>query len=317
MKRRRFLKQTTAISAGILSSALSAADPVANQIVDTHTHFYDPTRKQGVPWPEPGSPLYRPVFPADWKKVASPLGVSATIVIEASKWIEDNQWVLDLAAQEKSIVGYIGQLWPYQADFKASLKRFAAYPIFKGVRVNADDFALLSDETSYRAGVKHLADSGLVLESNTPPSQLLRVAKLAADIPSLRIVVDHLGSAGDPKNLNGEWLNGMSALAKHPNVFCKVSGLIEQTDLSGQKWGQAPRETAYYLPILDHLWKAFGEDRLIYGSNWPVCEKGGTYADQFKIVQEYFGAKGASASEKYFSGNSRAAFHWKSAGESS
>ena len=72
----------------------------------------------------------------------------------------------------------------------------------------------------------------------------------------------------------------------------------------------APRDTAYYQPVLDHCWECFGEDRVVYGSNWPVSEKGGTYADEFKIVSEYFTAKGSGASEKYFWKNSLAAYRW-------
>jgi predicted TIM-barrel fold metal-dependent hydrolase len=100
----------------------------------------------------------------------------------------------------------------------------------------------------------------------------------------------------------------MKELGKLPNVFCKVSALIEQTEESSKKWGSAPRDTDYYKPTLDHCWECFGEDHLVYGSNWPVAEKGGTYADQFKIVSEYFASKGREASEKYFWKNSKAAY---------
>ncbi len=92
----------------------------------------------------------------------------------------------------------------------------------------------------------------------------------------------------------------MKALGAQKNVFCKVSALTEQTEQSNKAHGSAPRDTAYYLPILDHCWNCFGADRLLYGSNWPVCEKGGSYADQFKIVSEYFGAKGARRSREIF-----------------
>ena len=76
------------------------------------------------------------------------------------------------------------------------------------------------------------------------------------------------------------------------------------------EYGQAPRDTAYYLPILDHLWETFGPDRLIYGSNWPVSDKGAPYDVIFKIVDEYFRTKGNEACEKYFWKNSKAAYRW-------
>jgi len=87
----------------------------------------------------------------------------------------------------------------------------------------------------------------------------------------------------------------------------KVSGLMEQ--VKGPE-GQAPQETDYYLPILDHLWDSFGADRLIYGSNWPVSDRGAPYEAVFNMVSEYFHAKGLDAAEKYFWKNSLTAYRW-------
>jgi predicted TIM-barrel fold metal-dependent hydrolase len=102
----------------------------------------------------------------------------------------------------------------------------------------------------------------------------------------------------------------MSALGRQRNVYCKISALLEQTEQSTVEWGKAPRDTAYYAPILDHCWESFGEDRVIYASNWPVCEKGGSYADQFRIMDDYFGAKSEAARGKFFWKNSREAYRW-------
>jgi predicted TIM-barrel fold metal-dependent hydrolase len=311
MNRRTFLERTALAAAGLLPGSLaSAAEPSAARIVDTHTHFYDPTRPEGVPWPAKGSPLYRTVLPRDWLAVASPLGVRETVVVEASKLVEDNAWILDLAAREKCIVGFVGNLPPNEPDFAQHLKRFAANPIFRGIRVSQASLLERSDDPAFRAGLARLADSGLSLDLNGPPKLHPVAARLAADFPALRIIIDHVGGAGDPTRLSAEWRDAMRTLGARRNVSCKVSGLIEQSEASRLKWGEAPRETAYYAPILDHCWECFGEDRLIYGSNWPVCEKGGTYADQFRIVNEYFTAKGSVAREKFFAKNSRESYRW-------
>lgn len=310
MNRRTFLQQTTAAAASLATSSLRAAvAPPASRIVDTHTHFYDPKRKEGVPWPDKGSPLFRTVLPKDWLAVAEPLGIRETVVVEASKWLEDNAWILDLAATEKCIVGFVGHLSPHDVDFAKHLKRFAANPIFRGIRVSGAEFLGNVDKAEFRSGIALLAEMGLQLDFNGPPVGHLPAAKLAADVPALRIVIDHVGGAGVGR-LSDEWRAGMAALGKQKNVFCKVSALQEQTRESAKKWGEAPRDTAFYAPVLDHCWECFGEDRLVYGSNWPVTEKGGTYADQFRIVSEYFTAKGREACEKYFWKNSRAAYRW-------
>ena len=303
MNRRRFLETTAATA---LLPAAGPAVPVASRIIDTHTHFYDPTRPQGVPWPGKGSPLDRTVLPADWLAVAKPHGCRETVVVEASAWLEDNQWILDLAAQEASIVGFVGHVDPGPA-FAVNLKRFADNPIFRGIRWSG---AMLNDDSkrdSMVAGAKVLADLDLELDLNGPSNALPAAAKLAAGVPDLRIVINHLGGAGDPKSLKPDWKQNISDIAKHSNVFMKVSAIVEQ--VKGEP-GQSPRDTDYYRPILDHLWQAFGPDRLIYGSNWPVSDRGAPYDVVFKIVSEYFTSKGDEACEKYFAGNAKVAYRW-------
>lgn len=306
MNRRTWIKHSAA--ALTASSGLNAApSPPAARIIDCHTHFYDPSRPGGVPWPGKGNPLYRTVLPKDWLAVASPHGVRETVVVEASPLLEDNQWILDLAAKEKSIVGFVGNLDLADPGFGTHVKRFAADPIFRGIRARGGlgKFDGASDQILRSA--KALVDHDLELDLNGPPSALPDAAKLAKELPGLRIVINHLGASGDPQKLNPDWKENIKLVAARPNVFMKVSALIEQVKCD---WGQAPRDTGYYLPVLNHLWETFGENRLIFASDWPVSDKGGTYDLVFKIVSEYFTSKGREACEKYFWKNSLTAYRW-------
>ncbi|MBK8040008.1 MAG: amidohydrolase family protein [Verrucomicrobiaceae bacterium] len=304
MKRRQFLQAAAATAAMPLSSSASAA---ASRIVDTHTHFYDPSRPQGVPWPGKGTNLYRTVLPADWLALASPQGCRETVVVEASPWVEDNQWILDLAEKEKSIIGFVGHL-DLGPEFAANLRRFAKNPIFRGIRWSSSLLLDASKRDDVLAGAKLLAEHGLELDLNGPASALPAVAQLASEVSDLRIVINHLGAPGDPKALRPEWKPAIKAVAQKPNVSMKVSALVEQ--VKGAE-GSSPRDTAYYLPILDHLWEQFGPDRLIYGSNWPVSDKGGSYDVVFGLVREFFTSKGPEACEKYFWKNAQAAYRWR------
>ncbi len=306
MNRRRFL-QTAAATVVLSGIHGRAASPPATRIIDTHTHFYDPTRPAGVPWPGKGTPLYRKVMPADWRAVAEPHGIRETVIVEASPWVEDNQWILDLAAQEKCIVGFVGNLDPNDADFATNLRRLAQNPIFRGIRWRGDLVRIDANKDKVLAGAKLLAEHGLELDLNGPPTMLPHAAQLGGAVKDLRIVINHLGASGDPQALRPDWKEAIREVAKQPNVFMKVSALVEQVKCEP---GQAPRDTAYYLPILVHLWECFGPDRLIYGSNWPVSDKGAPYDAVFNIVAEYFGSMGAEASEKYFWKNSLAAYRW-------
>ena len=305
MKRRHFLQSAAAASFPALAASVESNG--ATRVVDTHTHFYDPTRPQGVPWPAPGTKLYRPVLPADWSALAEPHGIKQTVVVEASKWLEDNQWILDLASQEKCIVGFVGHLDPEDAAFATNLRRFAANPLFRGVRWSGAALMKSELKSAVLVGAKLLADHGLELDVNGPPETLSAVADLALAVPDLRLVINHLGSSGDPQSLKPAWREGIQAVAKCSNVWMKVSALVEQ--VKGSE-GAAPTDVSYYLPILDHLWQCFGADRLVYGSNWPVSDRGASYNTVFGLVRDYFRSKGKEACEKYFWQNSRDVYRW-------
>lgn len=279
----------------------------STRIIDTHTHFYDPTRPGGVPWPKADTPLYRTVLPEHWRALAAPLGIRETVVVEASPLVEDNQWILDLAAREKCIVGFVGNLDPQDPQFSVHLKRFAANPVFRGVRWRGDLVKLDTAPDKILGGAQQLAEHGLSLDLNGPPATLLQAKKLATEVPTLRIVINHVGGAGDPQNLKPEWKDTIQKIAECPNVYMKVSGMPEQVRAPEN---QVPSDVRYYQPVLDHLWTSFGADRLIYGSNWPVSDRGLPYASMFKLVSDYFQAKGPDSAEKYFGLNSHAAYRW-------
>ncbi len=304
MKTRRDILKLAA--AATVAGGVAKAEPIASRIIDTHTHFFDPTRPQGVPWPTKGSPLYRPVYPKDWLAVARNSGVHETVVVEASKLLEDNDWILNLAEREKCIVGFVGHLEPDASDFEEQLKRLAQNKLFRGTRINGDTLADNIESASFAKSMVLLASLDLALDINGA-NDLTLIAKLAEKVSALRIIIDHCGNTGDPTKLRPEWKPGIAACAKRKNIWCKVSALVE---FDGPPYGQAPSSVEAYRPILDTLWDQFGADRLMYASNWPVSDKGGSYDVVFKIVSDYFQPKGPGACEKFFWKNSLAAYKW-------
>jgi L-fuconolactonase len=278
-------------------------------LVDTHVHFYDPKRPSGVPWPPKEDPLlYRTVLPADYAALAQPSPVTAVIVVEASPWLEDNQWVLDLAAGHPLILGVVGHLPVGGAGFSAHLKRLATNPVFRGLRIRPAPTLDQWQAQPFLNDLKALADHDLSLDLVGGAEVLGPATEVAQKIPALRIVIDHLaGVQIDGKSPARAWQDGIRAAARRKNVFMKVSGLVEGT---GRRAGQAPQEVEYYRPTLDAVWDAFGEERLIYGSNWPVCEHFANLAKVQQLALDYFAAKGQRAMDRVFSGNSRKAYHW-------
>lgn len=302
MNRREFLQQSAAFT------ALPSVAPAKIQAIDTHTHFYDPTRPQGVPWPPPSETLlYRPYYPKEFAALTEPLGIVGTVVVEASPWIEDNQWILDLAKDNPSIVGFIGHLKLGVPEFAANLKRFTRNRLFRGLRLGERVIAEGLGQRAFERDLQRLAEQRLTMDVIGGPALLPHLARVAKLTPKLKIVIDHLPF--------GAWDHDVTAMraalievAALPKVFAKVSNVVRRVD------NRIVDDPAFYRPHLDCLWELFGADRLVYGSNWPVSERVAPYAMVHRIVAEYFKAKGTTAAEKYFWRNSLHAYGWRRRG---
>ncbi|MEE3234152.1 MAG: amidohydrolase family protein [Candidatus Latescibacterota bacterium] len=275
-------------------------------IIDTHTHFYDPSRPEGVPWPGPDNELlYRTVLPADYRQIAEPEGVTGTVVVEASAWLDDNQWILDLAEEDPFIVGLVGHVDPARPEFRANLKRFSDHPRFCGIRCGGGYFDDI-DSGSFVSDMRLLSECDLALDVLVNPPQFLAIASLAREIPALRIIVNHTGHGP----INGEtpdanWMAGIKEMADCENVHLKVSAVMEQSTKQ-----PAPEDDSWYALALEEMWSAFGQDRLIYGSNWPVCERAGSFKAALGIVRRFFDKKGPEAREDYFCRNAERVYRW-------
>jgi L-fuconolactonase len=311
LTRRQFMGAAVG-SAGVLALGTAPCGFTAaseSTIVDTHAHFYDPARPQGVPWPPRNDKLlYRTVLPRDYLALATPSKVTGTVVVEASPWVEDNQWVLDLAAGEPFIVGLVGNLPIGTKQFAGHLKRYAANPLFRGIRARDVDLKAALADAAFLSDLRLLASFNLSLDLVGGLEILGAATWWAESIPDLRIVIDHLaGVRVDGKAPADKWVAEMRRVARHRHVFAKVSGLVEGT---GRTNGSAPADAGFYRPILDVMWESFGPDRLIYGSNWPVSERFAPLGRVQQIVNDYFDAKGREASGKVFAKNAQTAYRW-------
>lgn len=305
--RRGFVQSAAAAVAALgLPTRSGSAEPRID-VIDAHTHFYDPTRPEGVPWPSKSDALlYRPVLPDEFKKLTREQHVTGTIVIEASEWLEDNQWLLDLAAREPFIMGVVGRLDVADKDFARHLDRFAKQRAFRGIRINHDPLKMALQRPAHLERLRLLAEADRELDVNGGPEMPADVARLTEAIPELTIVINHAANLMiDGKSVPDAWLSGMRAAAKSKRVFCKVSALVEGTQKTHR---DAPDDVAFYRPVLDALFDVFGEDRLIYGSNWPVSARAARYATVYQIVAAYFAEKGQAAAEKFFRRNAIAAY---------
>jgi predicted TIM-barrel fold metal-dependent hydrolase len=255
-------------------------------ILDAHIHLFDPTRSQGVPWP---GKTALPATSAKLREVAAPHGVVGAIHVEASPWLEDNDWVLKTIENDAFMVGMVGNLDPLDPQFGKRLERYAKHKKFLGIRYGnlwGKNLAQDVEKPRFLDAMLEVARAGLTLDSANPTNELLAgLLRLSDAVPDLRIVIDHLPSLAAP---DGQVLR---ALAKR-TVFVKVSMFPKGTEAS------AAERMALALEV-------FGPERVLFGSDWPnSAGNWRTYAQAVQLVQPFFTAKAPG----YFAANARAAY---------
>ena len=285
-----------------VSAASVVGETMTVPIIDTHIHLFDTRRPQGVPWPDKSNAtLYRPALPARYRSLAVPLGVKGAIVIEASPWFTDNQWILDLAATDPLFVGVIGNLEPNKPEFAKQLEAFHRNPLFRGIRYGnlwGRDLGSELNHSAFISGMKLLAEANLTLDTANPTAELMRaVLRLTDLVPNLRVVLDHVPQmqTASPH---------LKQLASRPQVYVKLSSVYRRIN------GEVPRDLNVYRATLDELADSFGEDRILYGSDWPNSDNWRSIEDVLSLVQEYFETKPRPVAEKYFWKNSVRAYGW-------
>ena len=305
VSRRNFIASATFTAAA--ANAVNAQTPII-PIIDTHIHLFDQTRPQGAPY-FGNAGNTQPSFPSTYRTVA-PAGVVGAIHIEASPWIEDNLWVLQVAAADTTMVGVVGNLQPDKPEFKEYLDRYHKNNLFRGIRYgNIWGYSLVDQLTNpvFVDGLKLVQQADLSLDTaNQRPDLLQAVIRVNDMVPGLRVIIDHL-----PALLKTLDASGMAALdgtlrelAKRPQVYVKVSALLTVVN------NTPVTDPAVYKPILDYIFDTFGEDKLMFGSDWPNSIAATNLAPIVQIVQDYFYAKGYSTAEKFFWKNSVAAYKW-------
>jgi L-fuconolactonase len=314
LRRRDFLRAASSFAlvhgARRFSSALHS-EPPARPIIDAHIHLFDPTRPGGVPWPEKDdTALYQPALPPRYENLAKPFGVVGAIAVECSPLVEDNDWLLDVAAKYTIVVGVIGNLDPASPDFPKQLERLGANPLFRGIRYGnlwGRDLGTQLNNPGFVTNLKRLAASGLLLESANPnPALIADILRVTDLVPDLRIVIDHLPQALPPASppARKSYERDLQAISRRGNVFVKGSEVLRRVN-SG-----VPADVDFYRPWLDEIWETFGEDRLLFGSDWPNSDHLAPYADTFDIIRRYMAGKSSQASEKFFWKNSIKIYRW-------
>lgn len=311
MNRRNFLALATGASTISASPSLRREDDFTIPIIDTHIHLFDTNRPKGVPWPTPKDGiLYQPALPDRYRKIAVSQGIVGAIAVEASPWPEDNQWVLDTASSDNIIVGTIGFLEPGKQGFRKALEQLQKNRLFRGIRYGnlwERDLSGALSNADFISDLRQLAENGLVLDTANPNAELITaIVRLTDKLPTLRVIIDHLPQMTPPENAVARkaYYDDLKELGRRPSVYVKISEVLRRMD------GKIPRSLNFYRSRLDELFDIFGEDRLLYGSDWPNSDQWLPFDAGLQLVREYFNEKGRPVAEKYFWKNSVEAYQW-------
>ena len=265
--------------------------------LDSHQHFWKHDAAE-YPWIPKGSPLHRDWLPDDLAPLLKAAGLDGCIAVQARQTLEESRWLLSLAERSPIIRGVVGWVDLRSVRMEEYLAALAPHAKFRGVRhvVQSEpdvDFMLGAE---FQRGIAALHQFGLTYDILVFPKQLPASIELVRKFPSQRFVLDHIAKPDIKAGTISPWREQIRELAKLPNILCKVSGMVTEADQT--RW-----KAADFSPYLDVVFEAFGEDRVMFGSDWPVCLLAGEYARVFGLVNDYAAQFSAAARGKLFGGN--------------
>jgi predicted TIM-barrel fold metal-dependent hydrolase len=281
-------------------------------IIDAHIHLFDGTRPLGAGYM--GSAAYRAIsktsLPSMYAPLARPGGIVGAIVVESSPWIDDNLWYLEQCRDNPIMVGVSGNLNPGQPDFGQYVTHFHKDPLYRAIRssrfYNADN-GKVALKPDYVANLKLLAQADLALDTANPSMNLMRANVLLADaIPDLRIIMDHLPSFDATPDNQQAYEGVVREMAARPNIFVKLTEVYHPrlTD------GVIVKDYEFLRARLEYLFGAFGEDRVLFGTDYPNSYGVATIPDEVGLMKRFFSTKSREAAEKYFWKNSARVYKW-------
>ena len=307
MRRREFLG--TAAAFALTPEIVQAAAKVNDiPIIDTHVHLFDSRRPQGVPYagsPEWAKEMKGVALPSTYDAYAKPLNIVGAIELEASPWVEDNLWVLEQMETDTRFVGTVGDLEPQKPEFAELFDRFRKNPMFLGIRCGNiwdRDVSKLENDPRFLDGLKRLADADMVMDTANPTIALLEtMVRIHDKLPNLRIVLDHLPQL-DPADEKA-YAAVLKEIKSRSTIYAKLSEIDHRA--------MKARGMEAHKARLDQLMDVFGEDRVVFGTDWPNSWGTATPAQIVTVARAYFATRSREAAEKYFWKNSLAVYKWK------
>ncbi len=250
--------------------------------LDAHNHFWHYSADEYGWITDEMAVLRRDFLPEDLAREQAAIGFEGSVVVQARQTLEETKWLLGLADEHPLIKGVVGWVDLCSDEVGEQLQGFVDHTHFCGVRHvlqdEANDRFMLREE--FLRGIGVLGEFGLPYDILIMPHHLPHACKLVERFPEQAFVLNHIAKPFIRDGVMEPWATDIRRLAEHPNVFCKASDMVTEADW--ERWRPAD-----FHPYLDVVFEAFGTERVMIGSDWPVCTVAGSYAEVMGIVLDY------------------------------
>lgn len=265
-------------------------------VIDSHHHFWEIDRFD-YSWMPEGSPLATDYGPAELKPLTENAGVDYTVIVQAVSSPDEARWLLELADRYEFIAGVVGWVDLTDPEVGYTLDELQRSRYFVGVRhiwESEEDPGWIVNSGAID-GLKELARRDLAFDFLAKPPNLPYIPQVMNQVPDLRVVVDHIAKPLIADHVVEPWLTDMRKVASINGVHCKISGMITEAD--HQSW-----TIDDLRPYVHHVLGMFGSDRLMFGTDWPVCTLAGSYEQVVGTVREILGSLSSTAKADVFGG---------------
>ena len=266
--------------------------------IDAHQHFwkFDPVKDAWIT--DNMSVIRKDFLPADLEPLLTENHFNGCVAVQADQSEAETDFLIQLAAENDFIKGVVGWIDLRAANVKERLEQYRQFEIVKGFRhiLQGEEQRDLMLQPDFKNGIAALQSFNLSYDILIYPDQILFAKQLVAFFPEQKFVLDHLAKPYIKFKKIEQWKNDLQAIAQHENVYCKLSGMTTEAD-----WQQWQNEDL--KPYIDIAVEAFGINRILFGSDWPVCLLAANYKETVGIVQHYFSSFSKNEQSKVFGQN--------------
>ena len=266
--------------------------------VDAHQHFwvFDPVRDSWIS--DEMSVVQRDFLPEDLEPVLKENGMDGCVAVQADQTETQNHFLIELADENPFIKGIVGWVDLRAGNIEGRLDYYSQFKLMKGFRhvLQGEEDRALMLNPAFMNGISRLKNHGFTYDILIFPDQLQYVTDFVKTFPDQQFVIDHIAKPDIKNQKIDDWAKGIRAVAENENLHCKLSGMVTEADWKNWK-------TEDFMPYMDVVFEAFGADRVMFGSDWPVCQVAASYFEMKGIAKAYTNKLSASEQAKFWGEN--------------